>query len=108
MPGSARRTGLATSMRWRRWKHCAKNCGDASRRLLRGRHGRGLLPRTVPFRPTSILRPMATTLPTNLGALRTSEYTPERVGRSVKDELRDNLIAKLRTQSAIKGASAAD
>src|SRR5438270_1374580 len=43
---------------------------------------------------------MATTLPTTLGALRTSEYTPERVGRSVKDELRENLIAKLRAQAA--------
>lgn len=51
---------------------------------------------------------MATTLPTTLGALRKSEYTPERVGRSVKDELRDNLIAKLRTQSAIKGSSGAE
>jgi magnesium chelatase subunit I len=40
---------------------------------------------------------MATTqLPRTLGQLRTSEFTPERVGRSVKDELRDNLIARLR------------
>jgi magnesium chelatase subunit I len=37
-----------------------------------------------------------TTLPTTLGQLRTSEYTPARVSRSVKDELRDNLIARLR------------
>ena len=36
-------------------------------------------------------------LPKTLGALRASEYSPERVGRSVKDELRDNLIARLRT-----------
>ena len=35
-------------------------------------------------------------LPRTLGQLRTSPYTPERVGRSVKDELRDNLIARLR------------
>src|SRR6201999_4186932 len=35
-------------------------------------------------------------LPRTLGQLRNSEYTPERVGRSVKDELRDNLIARLR------------
>ncbi|SEG05170.1 magnesium chelatase subunit I [Bryocella elongata] len=36
------------------------------------------------------------TLPRTLGQLRTSEFTPERVGRSVKDELRDNLIGRLR------------
>jgi magnesium chelatase subunit I len=41
---------------------------------------------------------MATSLPTTLGALRASEFTPERVSRSVKDELRDNLIAKLRAK----------
>jgi magnesium chelatase subunit I len=35
-------------------------------------------------------------LPTTLGQLRKSEFTPERVSRSVKDELRDNLIARLR------------
>ncbi len=35
-------------------------------------------------------------LPRTLGQLRSSEFTPERVGRSVKDELRDNLIARLR------------
>jgi magnesium chelatase subunit I len=39
---------------------------------------------------------MATALPTTLGALGASEYTPARVGRSVKDELRENLIARLR------------
>jgi magnesium chelatase subunit I len=38
-----------------------------------------------------------TALPTTLGQLRISEYTPARVNRSVKDELRDNLIARLRT-----------
>ncbi len=38
----------------------------------------------------------SSTLPRTLGALRQSEYTPERVGRSVKDELRDNLITRLR------------
>jgi magnesium chelatase subunit I len=37
-----------------------------------------------------------TQLPRTLGQLRSSEYTPERVARSVKDELRDNLIARLR------------
>lgn len=37
-----------------------------------------------------------TTLPRTLGQLRHSEFTPERVARSVKDELRDNLIARLR------------
>ncbi len=55
-----------------------------------------------------ILEPMATltaqappstspqSLPRTLGELRQSEHTPERVGRSVKDELRDNLITRLR------------
>ena len=38
-----------------------------------------------------------TALPTTLGQLRQHpDFTPERVGRSVKDELRDNLIARLR------------
>ena len=41
-------------------------------------------------------------LPSTLGALRTSEYTPERVSRSVKDELRDNLIARLRAVARSK------
>ena len=39
---------------------------------------------------------MATALPATLGALRASEFTPARVSRSVKDELRENLIARLR------------
>ena len=39
---------------------------------------------------------MATPLPTTLGALRASEFTPARLARSVKDELRENLMAKLR------------
>src|SRR5580658_6935669 len=40
---------------------------------------------------------MATqSLPTTLGELRKSIYTPALVSRSVKDELRDNLIARLR------------
>ncbi len=44
---------------------------------------------------------MATSnLPATLGALRNSEYTPARVARSVKDELRDNLIARLRAKGA--------
>jgi len=38
----------------------------------------------------------STALPSTLGQLRTSEFTPERVSRSVKDELRDNLIVRLR------------
>src|SRR5215469_15814158 len=37
-----------------------------------------------------------TALPATLGQLRKSEFTRERVSRSVKDELRDNLIARLR------------
>ncbi|WP_213806867.1 sigma 54-interacting transcriptional regulator [Granulicella sp. dw_53] len=40
---------------------------------------------------------MANSLPTTLGALRSSEFTPARLARSVKDELRENLIARLRT-----------
>ncbi len=40
---------------------------------------------------------MATPLPATLGALRASEFTPSRLARSVKDELRENLIAKLRS-----------
>jgi magnesium chelatase subunit I len=42
---------------------------------------------------------MANSLPTTLGALRASEYTPARLARSVKDELRDNLMAKLRVKN---------
>jgi magnesium chelatase subunit I len=44
---------------------------------------------------------MATVLPTTLGQLRKSEFTPERLARSVKDELRENLIAKLRTKEPL-------
>src|ERR1700729_676756 len=44
---------------------------------------------------------MATPLPTTLGALRASEFTPQRLSRSVKDELRENLIAKLRAKEAL-------
>ena len=43
-----------------------------------------------------------TALPTTLGQLRKSEYTSERVGRSVKDELRDNLIVRLRATAKSK------
>ena len=43
---------------------------------------------------------MAIALPTTLGALRASEFTADRVGRSVKDELRENLIARLRANAA--------
>src|SRR6202789_3518951 len=39
---------------------------------------------------------MATSLPKTLGALRSTEFTPARLARTVKDELRENLIAKLR------------
>jgi magnesium chelatase subunit I len=39
---------------------------------------------------------MATPLPQTLGALRASDYTPARLARSVKDELRENLILRLR------------
>jgi len=41
------------------------------------------------------------TLPATLGELRKSEWTPEYVARSVKDELRDNLIEKLRAKETI-------
>jgi len=43
---------------------------------------------------------MANALPITLGALRASTYTPARIGRSVKDELRENLIARLRANAA--------
>ncbi len=39
-------------------------------------------------------------LPKTLGALRGSDYNSERVARSVKDELRDNLIKRLRSIQA--------
>jgi magnesium chelatase subunit I len=42
---------------------------------------------------------MATNLPTTLGELRKSEFTPARLARSVKDELRENLTAKLRVNA---------
>ena len=47
---------------------------------------------------------MANTLPKNLpatlGQLRNSAYTPARLGRSVKAELRENLIARLRANAS--------
>ena len=49
--------------------------------------------------PEHLYLGMANALPTTLGALRRSEFTPARVGRSVKDELRENLIARLRATS---------
>jgi magnesium chelatase subunit I len=45
---------------------------------------------------------MATSLPKTLGTLRASEFTPARLARSVKDELRENLIAKLRNTAKTK------
>ncbi|HEX2918419.1 MAG TPA: sigma 54-interacting transcriptional regulator [Edaphobacter sp.] len=44
---------------------------------------------------------MANSLPATLGQLRKSEYSPERLARSVKDELRENLIARLRSRETI-------
>ncbi len=41
-------------------------------------------------------------LPTTLGALRSSQYTAASVSRSVKDELRDNLITRLRETAKSK------
>src|SRR6201996_5784127 len=38
-------------------------------------------------------------LPSTLGALRASDYTPARLNRSVTDELRENLIARLRANA---------
>jgi magnesium chelatase subunit I len=49
---------------------------------------------------------MAPVLPATLGALRASEFTPARVDRSVKDELRENLIARLRTRGGVKNGEA--
>ena len=43
-------------------------------------------------------------LPTTLGQLRSSEFTPARVSRSVKDELRDNLIVRLRESAKSKAS----
>ena len=47
---------------------------------------------------------MANTLPANLpatlGTLRTSPYSAERLARSVKEELRENLIARLRANAS--------
>ena len=45
---------------------------------------------------------MATSLPQTLGALRNSAFTPTRLARSVKDELRENLIARLRDTAKTK------
>src|ERR1700730_3698070 len=44
---------------------------------------------------------MATPLPKTLGALRASELTPTRLARTVKNELRENLIAKLRAKEPL-------
>ena len=44
----------------------------------------------------------ASSLPSTLGQLRASSYTPERLARSVKDELRDNLIVRLRETATSK------
>jgi magnesium chelatase subunit I len=44
---------------------------------------------------------MATPLPKTLGALRASEFTPARLARSVKHELRENLIARLRSKEPL-------
>src|ERR1700744_1748403 len=51
---------------------------------------------------------MATSLPTTLGALRNSEFTPSRLARSVKDELRENLITKLRASATTRKTSSRD
>src|SRR3984957_3496064 len=45
---------------------------------------------------------MATPLPQTLGALRASEFTSSRLARNVKDELRENLMAKLRDSGKTK------
>ena len=72
-----------------RWKPCSTTLVYDASRLRLAESTRRV--------PTSILRHMPpTALPRTLGQLRTSEFTPERVSRSVKDELRDNLIVRLR------------
>jgi len=48
---------------------------------------------------------MAPALPLTLGALCASSFAPDRVGRSVKDELRENLIARLRANAASADAA---
>ncbi len=50
---------------------------------------------------------MATSqLPQTLGTLRNSEYTSARLARSVKDELRENLIVRLRASASASGEPA--
>ncbi len=51
--------------------------------------------------PSSHLHSHPQVFPQTLGELHRSEWTSERVLRSVKDELRDNLIAKLRAKETI-------
>ncbi len=52
--------------------------------------------------PSSHLpHPLRRVFPQTLGDLRASEWTHDRVSRSVKDEMRENLIRKLRTKEAI-------
>ena len=48
----------------------------------------------------SAAKPAQTALPSTLGTLRSDpRFTPDLLARSVKDELRDNLIARLRTNA---------
>jgi magnesium chelatase subunit I len=53
-------------------------------------------PMRHPVGPSILKQMPPTSLPRTLGQLRSSEFTPARVSRSVKDELRENLIARLR------------
>ena len=54
----------------------------------------------APSRPIYTRAMASTALPTTLGQLRASKFTEALVSRSVKDELRDNLIARLRKTAA--------
>jgi magnesium chelatase subunit I len=57
--------------------------------------------RPNPSPPPNIYTSSMATLPSTLGQLRSSEYTPARLARTVKDELRENLIARLRANAAL-------
>src|ERR1035437_1044948 len=87
-----------------RYHMCARSLrtNDTSARMASGAHAFGPKHAARASRmPAKHLNlDMATALPTTLGALRASEFTPARVGRSVKDELRENLIARLRANAA--------
>ena len=65
------------------------------------------MPQTPSQNPSSSSRP-APKLPATFGELRKSQdFSATRVSRSVKDELRENLIRRLQEQAASKDGSLA-